>query len=65
MEYIRSELYSDLQVSKFMVIFLFEDMCTVVNDAIRSAGTMETEFTFVVKNVDGSYRITEIDYRDE
>ncbi len=41
-----------------------EKMCSVLNDAIENAGSMDTEFTFVVKKVNGDYKISEIDFRD-
>ncbi len=65
MEYIREVYYTDEEVARFMALYLFDDMCSIINDAITSAGSMETEFTFVVKKIDGSYKITEIDYKDE
>lgn len=59
-------LGTDEAVANFIIgYYLFEDMCNDMKDAIKSAGSMETEFTFVVKNVDGNYKITEIDYKDE
>lgn len=65
MEYIREIYDTDEEVARFMTLYLFDDMCPIINDAITSAGTMDTEFTFVVKKIDGSYKITEIDYKDE
>ena len=65
MDYIRQFYDTDEEVARFMTLYLFDDMCSIINDAITSAGSMETEFTFVVKKIDGSYKITEIDYKDE
>ena len=61
------EVFStDEDVAKFIIgYYLFEDMCNDMNDAIKNAGSMDTEFTYVVKNTDGNYKITEIDYKDE
>ena len=64
MEYIREVYYSDEEVARFMTLYLFEDMCTIIDSAIKNAGSMDTEFTFLVKNIDGAYKITEIDYKD-
>ncbi len=64
-DYVRQVYYTDEEVARFMALFLFDDMCPIIDNAITSAGTMDTEFTFVVKNIDGNYKITEIDYKDE
>ena len=64
-DYIRQVYETDEELAKFMALYLFEDMCSIIDNAIKSAGSMETEFTFVVKNLDGTYKITEIDYKDE
>lgn len=53
------------EVVKNMVLYIFDDICPVIDNAIKNAGSMETEFTFVVKKIDGNYKITEIDYKDE
>ena len=60
-----SSSFSEEEAAKFMAYLNFDDICPVIDNAIRNAGSMETEFTFVVKNIDGSYKITEIDYKDE
>lgn len=65
MEYIREVYYTDEEVARFMALYLFDDICPIIDDAIKNAGSMETEFTFVVKKIDGSYKITEIDYKDK
>lgn len=65
MEYIREIYDTDEEVARFMTLYLFDDMCPIIDNAIRNAGSMETEFTFVVKKIDGSYKISEIDYKDE
>ena len=61
-----AELYylyiTDEAVASYLVAKLFP--CYIVNNAIKTAGSKDTEFTFVVKKVDGSYKITEIDYQD-
>lgn len=56
---------SEEEVAKFIARVKFIDICKIISDAIKDAGSMETEFTFVVKNIDGNYKITEIDYKDE
>ena len=63
-ETIRSS-FSEEEAAEFMAYLIFDDICPVIDNAIRNAGSMETEFTFVVKKIDGSYKITEIDYKDE
>lgn len=64
MSYVRTMFWTEEDVAFFMTYFLFEDVCKVMNDAIKSAGSMDTEFTFVVVDIDGNYMITEIDYTD-
>lgn len=56
---------SEEEVAKFVARIKFDDYCKILNDSIMSAGSMDTEFTFVVKNIDGNYKIIEIDYKDE
>lgn len=59
------ELSTDSAVAKYLSVKLIPQMCSIINSAIRDAGAMETEFTFVVKEVDGAYKIIEIDYEDQ
>ena len=54
--------YTDEAVASYLVAKLFP--CYIVNSAIKSAGSKDTEITFVVKKVEGGYKITEIDYKD-
>lgn len=62
---LRDYYYSDEDLARFLAYYLYKDMCSIVNDAIKGSAEMETEFTFVVKNIGGTYKITEIDYKDE
>lgn len=64
-DYVRQVYETDEELARFMALYLFDDMCSIIDNAIKSAGSMETEFTFVVKNTDGNYKIVEIDYKDE
>ena len=64
-DYVRQVYETDEELARFMALYLFDDMCSIIDNAIKSASSMETEFIFVVKNIDGNYQITEIDYKDE
>ncbi len=58
------ELRTDRAVANYLSVKLFPNTCSIINSAIRSAGAKDTEFTFTLKKVDGSFKITEIDYMD-
>ena len=53
----------DEAAAKLMDLMMPE-ICAVLNESIKNAGEMDTEFTFVVDKVSGEYKITEIDYKD-
>ena len=64
-DYLAQVYETDESLARFLTLYLFDDMCSIVDNAIKTAGSMETEFTFVVTKIDGSYKISEIDYKDE
>lgn len=66
MNYVTEQIRQD-SYGKIIVLLFFgevEEICSVLNDIITNADSMDTEFTFIVEKNNGNYIITEIDYMD-
>lgn len=56
--------YPAEEVTLRLMDMLMPDICNILNEAISESDEQETEFTIVVKKIDGEFMITEIDYKD-